>query len=58
MAASPQGLDIQTGKGTLRVEQLQMPGKKALPVSEILKGYADLFRPGTVLGDTNMENTP
>ncbi len=58
MAVSPQGLDIQTGKGTLRVEQLQMPGKKALPVSEILKGYADLFRPGTVLGDTNMENTP
>jgi len=47
IAASAQGLDVQTGQGTLRIERLQMPGKKVLPVADILRGYADLFRPGT-----------
>jgi len=46
LAATQQGLDVQTGRGALRVEYLQMPGKKVLPVGDILRGYSDLFAPG------------
>lgn len=43
---SDQGLDIQTSKGSLRIEQLQIPGKKAMPFADILRGYPDLFSVG------------
>lgn len=56
-AVSTQGLDVQTGRGTLRIERLQMPGKKVLPVADILRGYADLFQPGTLFC-TTAEKTP
>lgn len=35
---SPDGVDIAAGGGTLRARIIQMPGKKAMPVSEYLKG--------------------
>ena len=37
------GIDVQTGAGTIRVQSLQLPGKRALPVADILRGYPDLF---------------
>lgn len=49
--ADNNGLQINTGKGCLLITELQLPGKKRLPVAEILKSRADLFTPGTVLGD-------
>ena len=52
IAASEQGMDVQTGRGALRIERLQMPGKKVLPVGDILRGYADLFTPGSLFNST------
>ena len=46
-----QGIQVATGQGSLLITELQLPGKKRLPVSEVLKSRADLFTPGTVLGD-------
>jgi len=46
-----QGIQVATGEGSLLITELQLPGKKRLPVSEVLKSRADLFTPGTVLGD-------
>jgi len=46
-----QGIQVATGEGSLLITELQLPGKKRLSVSEILKSRADLFTPGTVLGD-------
>jgi len=38
MVVSKKGIDIRTGGGVLIVEALKMPGKKAMPVCEYLKG--------------------
>ena len=46
-----QGIQVATGEGSLLITELQLPGKKHLPVSEVLKSRADLFTPATVLGD-------
>ena len=43
---SEQGIDVQTGSGTLRIETLQIPGKKAMSAADILRGYPDLFTTG------------
>ncbi|MEQ9021179.1 MAG: methionyl-tRNA formyltransferase [Pseudomonadales bacterium] len=58
IATSSQGLDVQTGRGTLRIERLQMPGKKVLPVADILRGYADLFQPGALFCAIPFHSTP
>ena len=47
IAATQHGLDVQTGRGALRIKYLQMPGKKVLPVDDILRGYPDLFKPSS-----------
>jgi methionyl-tRNA formyltransferase len=44
-----QGLWIACKQGQLILEQLQLPGKKAMPVSEILRGHPDLFSVGDQL---------
>lgn len=46
-----QGIQVATGQGSLLITEIQLPGKKRLPVLEVLKSRADLFTPGTVLGD-------
>lgn len=43
---SDAGIDVQCGSGRLRIESLQLPGKRALPVREILLGNRDLFSAG------------
>ncbi len=40
LAASPAGIRVATGDGILLVTGIQAPGKKAMPVSEFLKGHA------------------
>lgn len=39
IAIDDAGLHVQTGEGILTLKNLQRSGKKAMPVSEILKGY-------------------
>lgn len=41
-----QGLWIACSEGQLILEQLQLPGKKAMKVSDILRGHPDLFKSG------------
>lgn len=41
---------VNCGTGQLVLTSLQMPGKKALPVADILRGSADKFALGTLLG--------
>lgn len=36
VAMSPEGIDVATGEGILRLTTLQWPGKKAMPVADIL----------------------
>lgn len=39
IAVSTSGIDVQTGKGCLRIDQLQKPGGKILPVRDFLNGF-------------------
>ncbi len=48
LSAGKEGLQIATGKGILLVRELQLEGKRRLPVGEFLKGYP--LKPGTLLG--------
>ena len=49
LKADKEGIDVATGNGVLRLEKLQLPGKKILAASELLNGHASLFHPGTQL---------
>jgi methionyl-tRNA formyltransferase len=40
------GIVVATGKGTICLEVLQLPNKKALPVKDILNGRSDWFKVG------------
>ncbi|WP_255874950.1 methionyl-tRNA formyltransferase [Microbulbifer elongatus] len=53
LSADDEGVLVACGREALRLTQLQLPGKKALPVAEILKGYRDLFAAGITLGTGN-----
>lgn len=46
---STEGLWIACAQGQIILEQLQLPGKKAMSVSEILRGHPDLFKVGDQL---------
>jgi len=47
VAESRDGIDVQTGKGLLRVQQLQLPGGKALSAGQFINAHSLL---GTQLG--------
>lgn len=49
VSADKQGIVIATSKGALRLEVLQIPGKKRAAVVDILNARADWFAVGTVL---------
>ncbi|WP_346838293.1 methionyl-tRNA formyltransferase [Microbulbifer sp. SAOS-129_SWC] len=53
--ADDEGILVACGREALRLELLQLPGKKALPAAEILKGYRALFAPGQRLGQADDE---
>lgn len=44
-----EGIWVACKQGQLILEKLQLPGKKAMTVSEILRGHPDLFRVGDAL---------
>lgn len=48
IAVSKQGLDVQTGDGILRITELQLPGKRAMPVQDFLN--ANSISVGDILG--------
>jgi len=50
LEADNHGICINTADGGLVVTELQLPGKKRLPVVELLKSRSELFTPGTLLG--------
>ena len=43
----PEGIDVATGDGVLRIQRMQFPGGKVLPVSEILKSKKEFFETHT-----------
>jgi len=45
---SAEGLLVETGEGTVRIRELQTPGRRRLPASEFLRGFP--IQEGTVLG--------
>jgi len=42
-----QGVVVATAEGALRLEVIQLPGKKALPIKDILNGRSDWFAVGS-----------
>ncbi|AUI84961.1 methionyl-tRNA formyltransferase [Vibrio azureus] len=49
LQADKTGIYVATGNGTLVLEQLQVPGKKAMPVQDILNSRSAWFEIGTQL---------
>lgn len=50
IALDKRGIDVAVGEGVLRLQQLQMPGKKVLPVQDLLNGRQLQWQVGQVLG--------
>lgn len=46
VAASDQGILVQTASGQLLINEIQLAGKSKMPVSELLKSKAELFAAG------------
>ncbi|MGR5456607.1 methionyl-tRNA formyltransferase, partial [Vibrio alfacsensis] len=49
LKADKTGIYVATGQGTLVLEQIQIPGKKAMPVSDVLNSKASWFEVSSVL---------
>ncbi len=49
LKADKSGIYIATGKNTLVLEQIQLPGKKALPVQDVLNSRSSWFKAGNKL---------
>ena len=45
----PESIDVETGRGLLRIRQIQPPGKRVMPVADFLRGSPATFRPGQQL---------
>jgi len=50
MKMNKQGLDIQCGKGQIRILKAQLPGGKAMAISDLLNSKKSLFEAQTKLG--------
>lgn len=50
LRADAEGLAVATGDGVLRLEIIQLPGGKPLPVAALLHARQELLRPDQVLG--------
>ncbi|MFW1677409.1 methionyl-tRNA formyltransferase [Pontibacter sp. JAM-7] len=49
LAADKQGIVVACGEGALQLQSLQLPGKKAMAVADILNARQDSFAPGSQL---------
>ncbi|WP_192021797.1 methionyl-tRNA formyltransferase [Shewanella sp. WPAGA9] len=45
--STKQGITVATGEGSLQLQVMQLPGKKQMPVADILNSRADWFSQGT-----------
>ena len=50
LSADEDGLVIACGEGSLKVTEMQLPGRKAMPTGELLRSRHDLASPGKRLG--------
>ncbi len=50
--AAAEGLDVACGDGVLRITQVQLPGKKAMHVADVINGQPQLFQPNHLLAST------
>lgn len=50
VACSQDGIDIATATNILRLQKLQLPGKKIMTAGEIFNGHRKIFSPGYFLG--------
>ncbi|MCH1926531.1 methionyl-tRNA formyltransferase [Shewanella sp. C32] len=55
VSANKQGLTIATGAGQLVITEMQLPGKKAMPVADILNARGEWFAEGTVLSSATAD---
>ncbi len=46
LGADKEGIRVACGEGSIRIQRLQLPGKKALPAADLLRGQAATFAPG------------
>ncbi|MBQ0753299.1 MAG: methionyl-tRNA formyltransferase [Gammaproteobacteria bacterium] len=46
-----EGLTVATGSGAVLLTELQLPGKRAMAVGDLLRGRPDYFKAGEVLGE-------
>lgn len=46
LAYSKEGIDVQCGKGQLRISKCQLPGSRAMSVTDLHNGHPDLFATG------------
>lgn len=46
-----EGLTVATGSGAVLLTELQLPGKRAMSVADLLRGRPDYFKAGEVLGE-------
>ncbi len=53
ISVDKKGILVATGQGALRLTQLQLPGKKSLPVKDILNGRGDWFVVGKKINGLN-----
>ncbi|MDD9270181.1 methionyl-tRNA formyltransferase [Paenibacillus sp. GCM10023248] len=55
LGSSEQGIEVMTGEGTLWLTEIQPAGKKAMPVSEFVRGVQ--IAPGTAFGSAKEATT-
>lgn len=53
LSVNKQGVLVSTGKGTLNIQTIQLPGKKPMPISAVLNGRPDFFKVGMVFHDAS-----
>ena len=49
LSADKSGICVATGEQAINIEVLQLPGKKPLPVQDVLNGRADWFKAGQLI---------
>ncbi|HAD08236.1 MAG TPA: methionyl-tRNA formyltransferase [Porticoccaceae bacterium] len=51
LVSDEQGILVACGQGALLLTELQLAGKRRVPVADLLRGHAALFAPGAHLGE-------